>query len=238
MILLLQIIFQLTSSIECKGPNTVMAFNNECVCIDGFPYGNPMTNEGCYKCNKKCHKLSKCEYPGKCVCNPPYHGDGIDDCSLDIPHLISVSPNNGTTNGGTDIQIHYKYSNYNNESTPKNAFCRFGSLVVRSKSVSDTLIICQTPPHRAKPAFLSISFDTFSWSKEDVFFNFIEIQNEKEESQSYEVLQMESSRSKNIGLLSVGIICVFLLSSLLFLIVKRYQTNKLPLALRKKAVRD
>ena len=233
-------IFKHANSIECKGFNTVMAFNNECVCVDGFPYGDPNSDEGCYRCNENCHKLSKCEYPGKCVCTPPYHGDGIFDCSLDIPSLISFSPSNGTTNGGTNIQIHFAYSNNNKEKNPDVAYCRFGALVVRSESVSDTIITCQTPPHRAKPAFLSISFDTITWSKDDVFFNFVdELQEKKAEFQFNNYDEIESNRNKNVGFLSIVIICVILLSSLLIMILKRYQVaNQLPFALRKKTVQD
>lgn len=234
----LLIIAKFTSSNQCEGPNTVLAFTNECVCVDGFPYGDPNSNEGCYKCDKKCHRLSKCEYPGKCVCTSPYHGDGVEYCSLDIPHLISISPNNGSTSGGTDIQINYEYSNYNNKKTPDNAFCRFGPLVVRSKSVSDTTIICQTPPHRAKPSFLSISFDTLSWSKEQIFFNFIDIQDKKVEIQTDDVIEVDNNRNKNTGLFPMVIICIFLFLALLILVIKRYQFYQLPLAFRKKGAKD
>ena len=45
--------------------------------------------------------------------------------------------------------------------------------------------------------------------------------------------------SKNVGFLSIVIICVILLSSLLIMILKRYQVaNQLPFALRKKTVQD
>lgn len=233
-------IIKLAASSYCDGLNTVFAFNNECVCIDGFPFGDPESKEGCYRCDQKCHRLAKCEYPGKCVCISPYHGDGIN-CVADIPQLTSVSPTNGSTLGGTDIEIYYNYSTFNDEKIPETAYCRFGPLVVRSESVSDSIITCKTPPHCAKPAFLSISFDTISWSKDDVFFNFVEIQeNEKnyDNTQNVIVDEMGSNRNKNFGFLLVSIICFILLSSLFAILLKRFKAEKIPFAFRRKAIMD
>ena len=244
MFIFLYLFRQLTASRKCEGSNTVLAFTNECVCIDGFPYGDPNSKEGCYKCEQKCHRLSKCEYPGKCVCVPPYHGDGVN-CAADIPRLTSFSPKNGTTHGGTNIQIHYSYSSFNNDKLPDFAFCRFGTLVVRSESVTDTIITCQSPPHCAKPAFLSISFDTISWSEDDVFFNFIEIP-EEEKNGDQEVENNESliddtvnnNRNRGLGFFVFCVFCILLFLALLMLLLKRLKLQKLPFALRRKAIMD
>ncbi|KAK8886090.1 hypothetical protein M9Y10_041550 [Tritrichomonas musculus] len=246
--------FLFTTSTECKGPNTILSSNNKCVCIEGFMYGDPYSKEGCYKCDQKCHKHSTCKYPGKCVCSPPYHGDGIFNCTADVPQLDLVTPNSGPAQGGTTILIYYTYSD--NKYTPDTAFCKFGSEIVKSESITNTTITCITPKHAPVPTYLSISFDSISWSEEKIFFNFVDFfidddetfenyfENEKENNDDNDDdddddIKKEENESYHYNFdykVILTLTIMFLTLFFFFSVITNGQphNNELPIALRKK----
>lgn len=256
MITIISLFLKFADSIQCKGPNTRLDISNNCVCIDGFPFGNPNSSEGCFKCDQRCHSNSICKYPGKCVCISPYYGDGVSNCIICRPHLYFVSPNSGPARGGTTIQIQYDCPESKN--VPDVAYCKFGSQIEKSLSVTNSTIICLTPKHASIPTPISISFDSVTWSKENVFFNFIDFYFEDEDDEDeneYEFMNpdmnenededeyLNGNENQNINdnellfknhnvILTLGVVFVSLFSFFFIITKNDTNNNELPSALK------
>ncbi|OHT17478.1 hypothetical protein TRFO_02499 [Tritrichomonas foetus] len=202
---------------NCTNPNTVLDWMNKCVCIDGYPHGDPNSPEGCFKCEETCHFYAKCIFPGKCDCIDPYKGDGVLKCEVEIPHLISISPDSGSTDGGTLVNISYTYQNA--PQPKKYAYIKFGALIVHSDEVTSNYITCRAPARQSHSVVVSISFDTIGWSKEEVFFKY---QNP---------MQHINAKSKNKGFLTITIFCLLMLVGLFIASLKQSSSFELPYAL-------
>jgi hypothetical protein len=152
----------------CAPPNTVEAVSGGCVCRQGFPFGSPSAETGCYSCPAPCHPIAVCAFPGICVCNDTYHGDGVHTCAQALPAILSLSPRVGSINGGTIVAIQYSYA-FNNVSE---AYCRFGDYTVSGAARPDSVVFCRAPPNPPGPKFVSIAFDGSGWSSTEVFFEY------------------------------------------------------------------
>ena len=202
----------------CIGNNTKMNWRGQCVCVNDFPFGDPESEYGCFNCNDICHIHANCVYPGICQCMKPYKGDGMLNCSVELPHIISVSPSIGSTDGGTNVSIQFSYR----ESLEnKTGYCKFGPLTVKAEAIVNDTIICITPPHQRAFAFLSISFDTIAWSKDKVFFSFKNTEN------------VFPKKSRENGFYIALMICLSLLGMLYYALFHHGKIKNLPYALNK-----
>jgi hypothetical protein len=156
---------------QCTNPNTVLSPAKRCVCRSGFPYGSPNLSTGCFACESDCHTNGHCEYPGTCVCNPLYAGDGVATCTRIIPEILSITPSSGPQAGGTLVTMHYEYS-YTNMINMTKGYCRFGKYYVFGTILPNSTIQCATPPSPPVSQFVSISFDGVGWSESPKFFHF------------------------------------------------------------------
>lgn len=155
---------------SCEAPNTVKSQSGSCVCMDGFPYGDPNSSNGCWKCDSACGRNAACQYPGVCKCNPFYVGDGFS-CQLDLPEIVDFSPESGPGTGGTNVTIHYKFS----RTLVSQGYCRFGRYsVIGTVDTDKHSLVCLSPPGASHVHPLSISFDGIAWSKDNTFFKYVD----------------------------------------------------------------
>jgi hypothetical protein len=152
----------------CDAPNTVKTKSEQCVCRHGFPYGFPTSPQGCYACADPCHPMAMCAYPGTCICNRTYHGDGVRTCAQELPSITSLSPTTGPADGGTIVTVHYAC----NLSGISHGYCLFGRHTVLGSLESGAVMHCRTPPGPPVPQFVSIMFDGSEWSTTPVFFEY------------------------------------------------------------------
>jgi hypothetical protein len=165
MIYLFTLLASHTEAQPCPFPNTVQAASGGCVCRQGFPFGSPSSEPGCYSCPAACHPMAVCAYPGTCVCNDTYHGDGVHGCAQALPTVLSLSPSSGSRNGGTIVAIQYSYP-FKNVST---VYCRFGAYTVVG-DLRMNKVFCRAPRNPPGPQFVSIMFEGSAWSSTDAFF--------------------------------------------------------------------
>jgi hypothetical protein len=159
-------------SAGCKAPHTVLALGRKCVCRDGYPYGDPDSAEGCFRCQSQCHSSATCQHPGKCVCDEGYDGDGVSACELVVPEILSIAPAKGPMTGGTFVFVQYQYS-LQIFPTP---MCRFGSRYVDGiLHPENNTIACLSPPGPPVSQFLSISFNGIGWSRSQFSFAFEDV---------------------------------------------------------------
>ena len=142
-----------------------------CECEPGYPYGDPNLATGCFKCSQQCAENAFCGYPGKCICNPGFSGDGSKECIPLPPVLVSVSP---------EFAIAYKRleANITFETDPRADF-KVGFLKLRSNIytchlLKKGLFNC-TIPNVGKSGTVEfhLSFDNQTWSKEYVEFQIL-----------------------------------------------------------------
>lgn len=214
----------------CSSPNTVLSFTGKCVCIDGFPYGDPTSKEGCYKCDRKCHPLATCNFPGSCTCPQLYLGDGITSCQRNIPKIKSIYPLSGPSTGGTVVTINYEYSLSDDEVVDK-AFCQFGSLIVNAENVTNSTITCISPPHNPTPAFVSILFDPLVKSQDEVFFEYENVNQSITRTPKCRTF-ISREKQKDSGFVYLLIICAVMLIAFYLAMTNRGSTTQLPQALQ------
>lgn len=154
---------------SCIGPNTIKLQTGKCVCKNGFPFGNPNNESGCWNCEEDCHDDAKCVFPGKCQCRNGYSGDGTESCKPIIPKIVGLSPSYGLS--GTKINISYIYEDKN---TPKVAYCKFGSIPIDATVITPDYIQCESPKRKSEVVPISISFNADIWSTEEFFFKYTE----------------------------------------------------------------
>ena len=140
------------------GPNTVKIENN-CICNDSFVHGNPFSKEGCFNCPTNCSAYSTCMYPGECMCNYDYVGDGYK-CVLQKPSINGIKEDN---------DLLYINIEYPSDGTIEGGFCRFGSVTTNAVSANNTFFICKIPisiPNEPIP--LMVSIDGSAWSDDSI----------------------------------------------------------------------
>ena len=155
---------------ECDGINTLKLANNSCICLSGFIYGDP-NGDGCFKCVNECHFRAKCLFPGQCVCEKGFFGDGIEVCSIPIPILEETTMVSFKSSGGENITFKIKP---NLNFFPFEAFCKFGNLIIKSNNFSNNFIECITPKLNNGVYKSYVSFSNETWSKEMIFIDFFE----------------------------------------------------------------
>jgi len=157
------------ANVNCTGQNTIKNAMGKCECLPGYPHGNASSAAGCWKCQKICHSYANCSFPGICVCNDGYQGDGITKCKPILPHITKVNPSEGYS--GTVVNV--SFENIGNYSLER-AFCRFGALIIETSYVRKGYLLCSAP-FRSKSITvpLAISFDAIKWSNEDVVFQYM-----------------------------------------------------------------
>ena len=148
-------------TIVCNGPNTKKNQNGFCECLEGYDIGDPSSKYGCYKCDKNCHKNATCIYPGKCNCLHGLIGDGINNCKIPIPSIISTNLTKINNFNESILILINNPSNYSKE-----IYIKFGKLILNGIFLNSTSILCFSPLINSSAIKLSISFDSTNWSNE------------------------------------------------------------------------
>lgn len=143
----------------CSGMNTVLDANGNCVCAKGFVGDWPIQKRGCWKCKTKCHRYAECMFTRGCQCNNGLVGDGVTECAIPAPKIVSFTPSGGysDTNFIFDFIIETSYK-------PFSAFCNASGLLVSGELISKSSSINCTFPENIDLTKLSISFDRIHWS--------------------------------------------------------------------------
>jgi hypothetical protein len=153
----------------CPGPNTFRNAYGFCSCLNDFPYGEPDTEKGCWKCDPFCHAFAACLYPGLCQCEPRYHGNGVDRCDPILPQILSISPKEGYSEEQTTVNVSYAFD-VQGDTERKAAYCRFGLIYHTAEVVTASYIQCVAPPRPPQQVNLAISFDAVHWSTDHFLF--------------------------------------------------------------------
>lgn len=175
---------------ECFGQHTYRDPSGECHCLPNFNYGDPKSYLGCWRCYDECSSQGECSFPGRCVCNTGFKGDGI--ICKPIPVLETISPAVVPLKGAT---ISISFEGFNASFIPSSAFCQIGTAVIAGRNITDRSFMCDAPATDTAGAVrLGISFDGVLWS----------------EKQEYLVFDKEASgveiRGKVWILLAVGVV--------------------------------
>lgn len=173
------------SSNKCSMPNTEVLTNGKCSCIDGFTTDSELFQSlGCWKCANKCHPISKCEHPGICRCISGFVGDGISHCQTPIPILKKLSKRELLSNGETILTISFvdgdAINNSTNKFTPSHFYCQLGHTILKATYFNQTEVQCQIPKPLKGDLVLSISYDSYHWSNEELLVKFDNAGNTKE----------------------------------------------------------
>ena len=157
---------------ECEGQNTLKLENGTCVCLPDFPFGNPYSKDGCFKCIDQCHEKAICVPPGKCKCINGLIGDGKTSCSIPTPQIVEVSPKSVPKDSKELINVQYKSeSNY----TAIKGYCKFGNTVYEAITITDNNIMkCLSPKSTSNAQRLSISFDNVTFTEDQIFIEFVD----------------------------------------------------------------
>jgi hypothetical protein len=156
----------------CPGPNSFRNIYGYCDCVDDFPYGEPDTALGCWKCEPFCHGFATCKHPGICECEPHYRGNGIDKCEPILPQILSIAPIEGFSDVPTRVNVSYLFEGQHDARLKLVAYCRFGLIPVTAERVTDTMIQCVAPARPPQQVIVAISFDSTHWSREHFPFSY------------------------------------------------------------------
>lgn len=158
---------------ECEGQNTIRLPDGKCKCLDNFPFGDPNSKDGCYKCFDQCHEKAICSPPGKCKCIKGLVGDGKLRCEIPKPQMIDIYPKKVSKAGGDVISVNY--TTETNYSAIK-SFCKFGNnQIIEGKIVNEHIMNCVAPASTMSAQRLSISLDNVSFTDEQFFVEFLDI---------------------------------------------------------------
>ena len=148
---------------NCSDKNTTRDSFGVCVCKEGY-LGDPMDENGCYKCDEKCDENAICVYPGVCQCAYGFSGNASVKCYPEIPKILSVSPNKIPLKGGVFINVSFS----TNAKIKISGYCKIGKVLVPSKNVDlhNNLMFCLAPPQDSGKYPIFISFDSHFWSNE------------------------------------------------------------------------
>ena len=151
----------------CYGQHTIRQRNGNCVCEEGYVYGDPLSEIGCWKCDMHCHKNATCRHSGHCECLPGTFGDGVTTCIPIYPIVKSISPISGSDIGGTLITI--LFDEQQKVEQPQ-IFCKFGKTVFEGQIFNKTHAACISPGGKPdSDVFFSVSFNGNEWSKTFIF---------------------------------------------------------------------
>jgi hypothetical protein len=85
-----------------------------------------------------------------------------------VPKIVGIEPNSVDSDREVTVNVSFRYSG----TLGQTAYCRFGSVFVRADSVSQSLIRCKAPVRAPQVVNFAISFDSVTWSEEDVRFTY------------------------------------------------------------------
>ncbi|EAY18046.1 hypothetical protein TVAG_113900 [Trichomonas vaginalis G3] len=118
-------------------------------------------NEDCWKCNSSCHSMAECVYPGNCICMHGLEGDGVNNCSVPVPHIDFAKVSEQSENFPLFVTINYSTPN---NFTPSNGYGLFRDRVLTCFLSGYPWIICQVPWSFHGKFDIQISFDAIRWS--------------------------------------------------------------------------
>ena len=152
---------------ECEGQNTIRDKDGNCHCLPDFPFGDPNSKDGCYKCLEQCHEKAICAPPGKCKCIQGLVGDGKTQCNFPTPQVIDVTPKQISKDSSELISVSFTTSsNY----TALSGFCKIGNQIQKAISVTENNVMkCNPPKSTISAQRVSISFDNVTFSEEQFF---------------------------------------------------------------------
>ena len=154
---------------ECIGMNTYKDKKFVCRCLPGFPFGDPVSKEGCYRCDESCHSHGYCQYPGVCKCFRGLVGDGVHECNVPVPEVTGIYPSIVRPEGLIESRVTY----YIDEPyTPSLFFCKFGVVTVAGTLIQPGFGTCIIPPSAEHAVRVSLSFDGENYSSSDVFLRY------------------------------------------------------------------
>jgi len=158
---------------DCTAFHTIKLPSGLCACEEGYPYGDPNNERGCFNCTNMCHPMAFCAYPGRCRCKSGYKGNGINYCSAPVPYLRNFQPDSWSEKGNKKLIALYSVDEQFGIET---VFCRFGNRTTLGKFESEGRIICIIPPSYPHTCEFSISFDNTSWSQEYAEFVYVPLE--------------------------------------------------------------
>ena len=174
--------FLALSSSICTLPNTVEDFEGACVCEKGFVTDDSFLENGCWKCDRDCHVLAKCAYPGLCQCDAEFIGDGINECIMPFPELIKLNNEQLLSNGERLLTFGYKDMKQAvlMKIKVKSFYCKVGTLIIKANKFTSSEVQCQIPKKIKGNVNVSISYDSLNWSPQQIPVNIDDSVNIKE----------------------------------------------------------
>ena len=167
--------------------------DNHCVCDEGFFYGDPRSELGCYNCADNCSQYAQCIYPGHCECNALYTGNGTF-CKFNTPSILSVHE---VEDNLLLVNIYFP-----SDTQITMAFCKFGDIVVQGKNLSNKRMFCEIPKNIPEHCVFKISENTEDWSSDSIIY----------ESK----VRDQAPGKKNTGLIIVFALSMVVVSILMF----------------------
>ena len=158
----------------CKGPNSKIDINGNCVCRKAFPFGDPTSEEGCYGCSISCHHNAECVKQDVCVCKKNYIGDGVNDCSRPMIKIKKYYPDRCDDESNKIYFDIEKSVNF----VPDEVFCRFGSYVSEGTMINSTMVRCMCPDLRSGIVIGGVSYDKEQWSLPKALIEFQQQEND------------------------------------------------------------
>lgn len=166
-------IYFINSQTKCTLPNTEEGADKKCHCKPGFITDDNFNKKGCWKCSIKCHPFAICAFQDDCRCNEEFIGDGVTFCRRPIPIIQKLLQKQLLSNGETLLTIGYQDENIKGvqQFRAKKFFCQVDSLILKAKHFTRTELQCQIPKTIQGDTNLSISYDSYNWSKDQILVN-------------------------------------------------------------------
>ena len=142
----------------CDKPNTVLR-RGKCICHRDHPYGDPVKT-GCWGCSIPCASGATCISQDFCRCPNFYVGDGIRNCTMHTPVVLSVK---GSVSDATVVVIIEDVP----WTVPYPVYCRIGYDITDGTLMSRNRIECKSLAILHSKSIVSVSWDKNTWSKEE-----------------------------------------------------------------------
>ena len=142
----------------CDKPNSVSR-KGKCVCHKNHPYGDPIKT-GCWGCSIPCMSGASCISQDFCRCPNFYIGDGIRNCTMHTPVVLSVK---GRISDATVVVMIEDVP----WPVPYPVHCRIGYDITNGTLMSRNRIECKSLAMLHSHSVVSVSWDKTTWSKEE-----------------------------------------------------------------------
>ena len=150
-------------NVICDKPNAVSR-HGKCVCHKNHPYGDP-DKTGCWGCSIPCASGASCISQDFCRCPNFYIGDGIRNCTMHTPVVLSVK---GRISDSTVVVMIEEVPWI----VPYPVYCRIGYDVTNGTLMSRNRIECKSLAMLHSKAIVAVSWDKNTWSKEEPKLDF------------------------------------------------------------------